>query len=85
MVSGELLAGDTTGGSGPALGFSGRPASGMWWSRAARPFAWLLVLEVAAFLGLLLVPRPLAFTAITLLIGGGILTCAHLFLPSRER
>jgi len=85
VVSGELLAGDTTGGSGPALGFSGRPASGMWWSRAARPFAWLLVLEVAAFLGLLLVPRPLAFTAITLMIGGGILTCAHLFLPSRER
>lgn len=85
MVSGELLAGDTTRGSGRALRFPGRPSAGMWWPRDARPFAWLLALEVAAFLGLLLVPRPLAFTAITLMIGGGILTCAHLLLPSRER
>jgi len=60
-------------------------ARGPSWSDQARAFAGLIVLEVAAFVVLLCVPRPAAFTALTLLIGGGILFCAHLCLPSRER
>jgi hypothetical protein len=54
--------------------------------REALPtLAALVAIESALVLGFLAIPRPLALTALTSLVGGAVLLCAHLFIRSRER